>query len=107
MVEWFERLIDLFNSDRDEEYTEVIERCQDFLAEIEKETNKSKFTFAELEDSERDLEKLETWFAKIQERDFFQAKIAEDAGEQLTICKERLNKFTKEVYSRVEKDTDA
>jgi hypothetical protein len=48
-------IVEQFRTDRDQEYAEFCERCGDFLREIEKETGISKFTFAELEENEQDL----------------------------------------------------
>src|SRR5215213_7415132 len=47
-------LLQRFRALRDEEYAELIERCQGLLAELAKETKKKKFTFAELEENEDD-----------------------------------------------------
>ncbi len=52
------------------EYFELQEQCQDFLAEIEKETKRQNFSFAEYEENEQDLAKLETWYEKVKQRDF-------------------------------------
>jgi len=46
-----EDILERFQSDRSEEYDEFIERSEGFLAEIDKETKKQKFTFAELEEN--------------------------------------------------------
>ena len=94
-----EEIIDLFNSDRDEEYSEVIERCQDFLTELEKETNKSKFTFAELEDTEEDLQKLINWMEKIYARDFFKSQKRNVAEEKLELCQAAHQEFVAKVYA--------
>lgn len=48
-----------FKSDRDEQYTEFIDKCTDFEAEIAKETAAQHFTYAELEENDVDLKKLQ------------------------------------------------
>lgn len=51
-----ERVISLFNNVRDEEYKEFIEKCDEYLKELEKEISIEKFTFAELEEEEEELQ---------------------------------------------------
>jgi hypothetical protein len=57
-----------FNATRDDEYEEIVDRCQDFLGQIEKEYKAEHFTYAELEENDEDLVKLRNWFAKVQAR---------------------------------------
>src|SRR3984893_1704828 len=45
-------LAESFNSARDAEYAEVVERAQALMAELEREGGKDKFTFAEVEENE-------------------------------------------------------
>lgn len=89
-----------FQADRDEEYAELHERCVEFLAEIDKETGKQKFTFAELEENEQDLLRLQGWLEKIQKRDFTGGEAARQAGEDLEHCRLALEAFSAEVYRR-------
>lgn len=89
-----------FCAERDEEYAEFLGRCQDFLAEVAKETQQEKFTFAEMEEIEEDLEKLEHWLGKIRARDFFGAAQAEPARAALNACREAFATFVRQVYQR-------
>lgn len=89
-----------FCAERDEEYAEFLERCRDFLAEVAKETQQEKFTFAEMEEIEEDLEKLEHWLGKIRARDFFGAAQAEPAQAALSACREAFAAFVRQVYQR-------
>lgn len=92
-------IFESFRADRDQEYTEFCERCADFFHEIEKETARQKFTFAELEENEEDLKKLADWLGKIQARDFFQGHQAEAAVAALTACRQTMDGFTQRVYA--------
>jgi hypothetical protein len=92
-------ILSRFQTDRQEEYTELIERSQEFLAEIEKESSRSKFTFAELEENEQDLQRLYGWLEKIHKRDFMPGEIASQANEVLKKCRESLEEFAKRVYA--------
>jgi hypothetical protein len=62
-----------FQAARDDEYEEIVDRCEDFLAGIEKEFPAAHFSFAELEENEVDHVKLANWLAKVIERDVFGA----------------------------------
>ena len=93
-------LIERFQVERESEYQEFGERCQQFLAEIEKETHAHKFTFAELEENEEDLLKLTRWLRKIQQRDFFPSSNGELAQERLAHCRQTLQAFTLTVYEQ-------
>ncbi len=89
-----------FRAQRDEEYTEFCERCDALLAEIQKETAGEKFTYAELEEAESDLHKLETWLGKITGRDFMDSGQKQQAVDTLERCRNTYLEFETNVYSR-------
>lgn len=91
-------IIDAFNTARDEEYTELLDRCQDFLAEIDRETKGEKFTYAELEEIDEDLTKLRGWLAKVADRDRFAAAGRAAVTDALAACEAAFEEFTAEVY---------
>lgn len=95
-----EDILSRISTDREEEYAEFIERSQEFLAEIEKESAKQKFTFAELEENEQDLFRLTNWLERIQKRDFFCRDKAKNASEALKRCQKEFEKFAAIVYER-------
>lgn len=95
-----ETLIARFRDERDQEYIEFCERAQEFLDELDKESQSAKFTFAELEENEHDLRRLDGWLQKIQARDYFGGNQAEAAVRALTRCNEALDRFTHAVYAR-------
>ncbi|GAA2229869.1 hypothetical protein GCM10010104_23680 [Streptomyces indiaensis] len=65
------------------EYGEVLARLPAFFAEIEAETAKGRTTFAEVEESEADLARFETWVGKIAVRDYFAAPIGAEVRAEL------------------------
>ncbi len=89
-----------FRAQRDEEYTEFCERCDALLAELDKESANEKFTFAELEETETDLHKLEAWLGKITGRDFVGGNRKRAALDQLGRCREAYERFAAQVYAR-------
>lgn len=74
-------------ADRDLEYAEVLERTPAFLAEIAKETARGRATYAEVEESEADLERFDKWLASITARDYFSAAGGEAAREAVAECR--------------------
>ena len=92
-------MIARFISDRQREYQEFETRSQGLLDEVAKEIAAEKFTFAELEEVEDDLKKLEVWLAKINARDFFAGTARTTAQEQLVACDRAVEGFSASVYA--------
>lgn len=88
-----------YNQARDEEYAEVIGRCEDFLAEIARETGAGHLSYAELEENDEDLAKLRSWLAKVAARDVLGAESAGAARAVLARCGEALEGFAARVYA--------
>jgi hypothetical protein len=87
-----------FRADREREYHELAERCDAFLAELHKETAAAKFTFAELEENEQDLDKLTGWLARIRSRDFLAVRPDPEPQNRLDDCRRALESFAQSVY---------
>jgi DNA-binding transcriptional regulator PaaX len=96
-------IMERFKEARNEEYREVIEQCDDFFKEIDKEIARENFTFAEIEENEEELNKLRKWHEKIVTRDFFEATLKEKSKETILKCAEVLEKFCEKVYDYNEK----
>jgi hypothetical protein len=91
-------IVGRFRTDRGREYDEFTEGCEAFLTEINKESRAGKFTFAELEEREQDLEKLARWLAKIRKRDFFPDDRCLTAVGLMDRCRMALEVFSASVY---------
>jgi vacuolar-type H+-ATPase subunit I/STV1 len=100
-----EDIIARFKADREQEYDEFLEQCSAFLGELEKETRHQKFTFAELEENEQNIQRLRKWIAKIQKRDFFKADKSQEALIAFKNCRQRLQNYTRQVYAQEGIDT--
>jgi hypothetical protein len=94
-----EAIMRLFQADRAREYDEFAERCSAFLNEINRESDAGKYTFAEMEESEQDLEKLARWLAKIEARDFFPDGRRQQSADLLARCRTTLEGFSQAVYT--------
>lgn len=83
------------------QYAEIIEECETkFVKEIEFETFRENYTFAEAEEIEQDLDKIRRWFARVQERDWFEAPGRAAVEEWIGRCAELLERFYVEVHAR-------
>src|ERR1044072_7934277 len=67
------QVIGEFNAARDAEYAEVLDRLPTFHEELDLERARGRATYAEVEESEADLERFRSWLAKIAARDYFTA----------------------------------
>ena len=97
-------IIDKFNAARDEEYGELLEQCEEFFKEIDMETARENFTFAEIEENEEELNKLKQWFEKIAARDSFGSSLQEKAKSMLAKCADLLDSFCEKVYEFNDKE---
>jgi hypothetical protein len=95
---WHARTVRRFNAARDEEYEEVVDETERFREEIERERRKGKFTFAELEDEESNLERLHKYLARVEARDTFGADGRARAAAEVERCAEVLEAFAQEIY---------
>ena len=91
-------ILEGFRKERAQEYFELQEQCDDFMAELEKETRRRNFSFAEYEENEQDLTKLENWLARIQQRDFAAGDMADQSARRLEDCRQALQKFAVAVF---------
>ncbi len=88
-----------FQTARNDEYEEIVDKCADFIADIDKEYADRHFSYAELEENEVDLVKLRTWLARVRERDTFGAAALQQALSCLTECEEKLEAYAARVYA--------
>lgn len=83
-----------FNAERDAEYTEVVERAEALIVELDQETQRGRFTFAEVEENEAELAKLRRWLDAIGTRDPYRSPGRAAAQAAVDRADERLHAFT-------------
>jgi ChrB-like protein len=88
-----------FQAARNDEYDEIVDKCEDFQAQVRKEYVAEHFTYAELEENEVDLIKLRNWLAKITDRDVFGAAGRAEAENALAGCERTLEEYAARVYA--------
>jgi hypothetical protein len=92
-------IVALFQTARDSEYEEILDKCRDFHAGLEKEYVANHFTYGELEENEVELVKLRNWFAKVRARDVYGAPQRDAALQALDACETALETYAARVYA--------
>jgi hypothetical protein len=88
-----------FQAARDEEYAEIVDKCEDFLAQVRKEYVAEHFTYAELEENEVDLVKLKNWLGRVTDRDVFGASGRLATETAIAGCEVSLEEYAARVYA--------
>ena len=94
-----EKVVARFKADRDDAYEEFIDKCDDFEREVAKEITASHYTYAELEENDVDLKKLQGWLAKIEKLDFYGGERADEARARLKGCEAVLDDYAHRVFN--------
>jgi hypothetical protein len=94
------RLQTAWNQARAEEYGELISECEKLVAEIDEEFAKQKFTLAELDEEEAELDKLKRWHERIKARDVCGCDRAGDAKTAMERAGAALARYTAAVFDR-------
>ena len=71
----------------------MVERTGEFLAEIDRETERHRATYTAVEESEADLERFDRWLKSIVARDYFQAPGRQEAEAAIHRCRTALASF--------------
>jgi hypothetical protein len=89
-----------FNSNREEEYIEVVKACNELLREIEEESKTEDFHFADLEENEKHLQRVKELLDSVAGRDYFACSLQAKAAALLQECQQKFEEFSQEVFSR-------
>ncbi len=95
---WQAKIVGRFNAARNEEYEEVVDEAERFREEIARERRKGKFTFAEQEDEESNLERLRKYLGQVVARDAFGAEARIRAVAEVEQCADLLDAFVEEIF---------
>ena len=97
-----ERLRARFLEARGEEYSELAGQYAKFVAHVDHARSTHRFTFAEVEELEEELSKLERWLAEIHQRDFFGTPAYQDVATSLDAGRELLQAFVTSTYEELD-----
>jgi hypothetical protein len=93
------QVIAQLSAERSDEYQEIVSRVPAFLEEIAYERKRQRATYAEVEESEADLERLHKWFARVRARDYFDAPGRAEAEQAIERCAAELAAFEAEALA--------
>jgi hypothetical protein len=96
------RLLEAWNEAREAEYRELTGQCAKFLAEINHEFEIEKFTHAELDEEEAELEKLHNWLARIRRLDLHGTAGAAAAARAVHDAEQALARYSAAVFERTQ-----
>jgi hypothetical protein len=94
------KIVDGFIAQSNAQYEEIIENCEvNFVKEIEFETFRQNFTYAEAEEIRHDLDKINRWYDRVVERDWYGASRRDDAQQWIERCEHLLEEFEEKVFA--------
>ena len=96
------RLLEAWNDARDAEYRELSGECAKFLAEIDHEFEIEKFTLAELDEEEAELDKLQRWHERIRRLDLHGAAGGPAAASAISGAEAALARYSDAVFERTQ-----
>jgi vacuolar-type H+-ATPase subunit I/STV1 len=96
------RLLEAWNDARDDEYGELAGQCAKFLAEIDHEFEIAKFTLAELDEEEAELDKLQRCHERIQRLDIHAAPGGAAAVSALREAEAALARYSTAVFEHTQ-----
>ena len=99
------KIVNGFLAQSNLQYDEIIENCEvNFTKEIEFETFRQNFTYAEAEEIRQELDKIRRWYERVVERDWFGAAQRELALSSIERGEKLLEEFEEKVFLKQEND---
>lgn len=95
------KMRNLYDDARRAEWTEFVSECGKCLAELHKEIRNEKFTLAELDEEEQNIDRLRRWHRELRSRDVFDSVDVSAMHRHLESCVAELEVFTGHVYQSV------
>lgn len=93
------KIIDEFNRLRSEEYIELSKECAKLIFEIDWLIENEKYRFSELEENEEEFKKLNSWFTRIETRDYYKQSISKkDSKAMLSKAGAKIHEYANHVY---------
>lgn len=96
-----DRIRNQYDEARRAEWTEFVSECGKCLAELDKEIRNEKFTLAELDEEEQNVDRLRRWHRELRSRDVFGSVDEGEIQTKLDACAAQLERFTELVYNAV------
>lgn len=88
----------LYTDERELEWLEFSAECDKAMIELRSEFAKEKFTLAELDEEEQNIDRLRRWYRELRAKDLFGAPTAAAAELALKAATELLEEYAERVY---------
>jgi hypothetical protein len=89
-------ILHMFRAERDKQYDEILEECQEFIDEIKLNLKEKKTVQEEVEEMEEVLDGLRRWLARVQSLYWVEKSAASTRVEKLLQkCQNQMDKFMK------------
>ncbi len=88
----------LYTAEREAEWVEFCSECDKSETELHGEIEKEKFTLAELDEEEQNVDRLRRWYRDLRAKDLFGAPSAAQGERRLKEVAELLEEFAEQVY---------
>ncbi len=96
-------LEELYTAEREAEWLEFLSECDKAEAELHREIEQQKFTLAELDEEEQNIDRLRRWQRELRAKDLFGAPSATPAEQRFRECAELLEEFAAYVFDARER----
>ena len=96
-----DRIRSVYDDARLAEWHEFDRECDKCIAEVQREIDQRKFTLAELDEEEQNVERLRRWHRELRVRDRFEVGDRPRMEQRLDECAAVLARFTDLVYAEV------
>ena len=93
-------ILNVFSSEKEREYKEILEECQEFLDEIKKNIKTGNITQEEGEELEEMLEGLRKWYKHVSQNDLRFSEAREEVEKMFKRCEEELEKFVEKALEK-------
>ena len=100
------RVIAAFQLQRNGDYDEIVEQCERLVYELDRETEKEKFAYAEIEENETELARIHKWMERIVARDWFAASGHARVQQAIEDAEKRSGTYMEEVECREDHAVD-
>jgi len=96
-----DKILEKFRFERDKQYEEILEECQEFMDEIELNIKNKKISQEEVEEMEEVLEGLKTWLKKVQNIDWIESPpLSQKVEKLLARCNDSMDHFAELIHPK-------
>jgi hypothetical protein len=101
------KILQMIRVERDKQYDEILEECQEFIEDINHNVDKKKTAQEEVEEMEEVLDGLRRWLARVKGIDWVEKPAAANrVAKMLVKCQDLMDRFTELSHPKKENEKD-